>query len=1420
MKLTGKERGERIKAANVCFRCLGKGHFSKGCWAKCSKCKGKHNVLMCGIRLESRPNIDNDDVKVTYELNNNDVGLGLSSNHVGVTLSNVSPPNKICTVLQTAKVQVVGANGIPYVAKLMFDNGSDRTYVASNFVKKSRPKWVASEPISYSAFGGSNSNRSKQSNIFDLVLLDCNNAPHSLVAAEIPKICQPLLRPTIPTKLLNTFSNVQLADNYLNNSHMDIDILVGLDAYWKLMIPGNIIQAEGIVAQKSVFGWVLSGSWLTPSHIPFTPSQMLCISNVSENELHKFWDLESVGICPKESIDQCESNFVLQEFSKKVSFFNGRYEVALPWKNEAAKNNLINNEKLAVKRLDKLHLKLDKDPQLKTEYYNVFHNYEQEGIIEEIPCNEIVSQHPTYYMPHRPVVRESSTSTKVRPVFDASASSYNGISLNDCLMTGPSLNPDLVEILIRFRRWPVALTADITKAFLQISMKQEDRDVHRFLLKGKNSIRFMRFLRVPFGNTASPFLLNATIKYHLQKYPHTEVVNELEEDMYVDNWLSGADSVNEACAKFNESREVFAHAGMPLSKWCSNNKLATAKFCDKIDRINEDEATSVLGLQWYSSSDQFSFEGLELNSQVELVSTKRFVLSLIARLFDPLGLISPFVMYAKILFQDIWRLGLDWDDLLPPELQVKFLKWVESSKCLKSWNINRCYFPDMPWNSFCNLELHAFGDASQKGYGACVYIRTPVQDGSYKVTLVAARSRVAPIKTVTLPRLELMGALLCARLIIFVRTALHFGKDISHFCWTDSKIALAWIQGDPCKWKMFVANRVTEIQSLTSPSCWHHCSGKDNPADLISRGILADQLLSNSLWLYGPSWLSKPLSFCQLGRSLFSTSEESKSKDVVSCVAVTPPPPLFDFHKWSHFNTAHYVVALVLRFINNCKPHISKLSGPLTSDEWDNAKIKLFYCVQREAYPQEISALLRNKSLPKGSKLIKLDPFLDNQDLLRIKGRLENAELSYESKHPIIIPNGHIAKLLISFQHSFLKHAGVSTLVSTLRGNFWIIGVRRLAKSIISKCVRCQRHDSRACSQPVAPLPELRVKSAPPFTVTGLDFAGPLFCADFPSKKFYILLFTCAVVRAVHLELTDSMSLYDCLLAVRRFIARRGLPSVFYSDNAKTFVAASIHLQKLYGPLSPRWKFIVPRSPWWGGWWERLVRSVKTALRKTLGSHTLPRSEIETTLHEVEACVNSRPLTYVGDEPDSSSPLSPSHFLIGRSSGFLIEVNNKPSGVSVKDLKGREVLRNQTLDKFWKLWSNDYITNLPPVVKGFVSNCNLKKGDIVLIKEDNVARLKWPLGVIVDVFPGKDGILRSVNVKTSQGIINRPIQRLHNLEISSFDSDTVAEIAHTNYDAVADISQDSSEVVSDPKGSLEYHTRKGRIIKAPVKLNL
>ena len=743
LKLSSADREERIRGARLCFKCLGKGHVSRGCRHKCTKCNGNHNILCCS-KTEANSVKDSDkqlcdpiptevvsppgDDSVSYV---NHVGMAHSKPRLSQNLL-----SQTCSVLQTAKVRVFGETGLSREATVLFDTGSDRSYVSSNFVGRIKPKWVSSEPISYSAFGGGKSNKGKLCNVYDMTLMDCKDVGHSLLAVEVPTICTPLIRPSVPCELLSAFTSVQLADDYKNNRHMTVDILVGLDAYWRFVDPSKFHQVEGLVAQESVFGWLLSGSWTTLFSREIVSTQMLCIENVSDSALRNFWDLESVGIRTDDAVfNRSFPDPVLKKFSETIKFDNGRYEVALPWKSSAAKENIINNERLARKRLEGLNRKFEKDPNLREQYDAVFQGYEQEGIIEEVPSSEIISPYPIYYLPHRPVVRESSSSTKVRPVFDASAVSYNGISLNDCLESGPSLNPNLVEILIRFRRWKVALTADITKAFLQICIRREDQDVHRFLWHCQGSIRTMRFNRVPFGNKSSPFLLNATIKHHLESFPSSKVVEELRDNLYVDDWLSGADSIDEGCAKFTEACNILAQAGMSLSKWKSNSKILTDKFNQNLDHQNEQEAIKVLGMQWFSSLDCFSFDGLDLGSHLELVSTKRAVLSLIARLFDPLGLISPFVMFAKVLFQDVWRLGLDWDEVLPEELQFKFQKWVKGIEILKTWKINRCYSPDLLWKSSSGVELHAFGDACEKGYGACVYLRIPLQDVFLKCLL-------------------------------------------------------------------------------------------------------------------------------------------------------------------------------------------------------------------------------------------------------------------------------------------------------------------------------------------------------------------------------------------------------------------------------------------------------------------------------------------------------------------------------------------------------------------------------------------------------------------------------------------------------------------------------------------------------------
>ncbi|KAK3883912.1 hypothetical protein Pcinc_011767 [Petrolisthes cinctipes] len=437
-KLTRDELVEKLRTLGLCFRCLEKGHISRGCKHKCSKCQGYHNVLFC---LKGQPKVTSNNVpSVSESVQPAGDSVPVTSesrtqspvSYVGVALCKTQKGSEhlksTCCVLQTAKVRVINGEGKSVDATVLFDTGSDRSYVSKSLVKNVRPTWLNSEPISYSAFGN-NSSQGHMCNLYDLRLEDCKGLVHSLVAVEINTICAPLIRPRVPEDTLRGYEYLPLADDYLHNQHINVDILVGVDSYWKFMLPNQICLQKGLVAQECVFGWVLSGSWTSCSPMGVS-TQLLCVNGVSEASLSKFWDLESVGVTCKEALTD-DSNRVQQTFTEHVKFVDGRYEVTLPWKSDTARSQLQDNVKLAKKRLSNLCHRFQKDPRLKEEYDAVFRAYEKEGICEEVPPSQLKSVHPTYYLPHRPVVRESSSSTKIRPVFDASAAGYNGVSLND-----------------------------------------------------------------------------------------------------------------------------------------------------------------------------------------------------------------------------------------------------------------------------------------------------------------------------------------------------------------------------------------------------------------------------------------------------------------------------------------------------------------------------------------------------------------------------------------------------------------------------------------------------------------------------------------------------------------------------------------------------------------------------------------------------------------------------------------------------------------------------------------------------------------------------------------------------------------------------------------------------------------------------
>ena len=661
--------------------------------------------------------------------------------------------------------------------------------------------------------------------------------------------------------------------------------------------------------------------------------------------------------------------------------------------------------------------------------------------------------------------------------------------------------------------------------------------------------------------------------------------------------------------------------------------------------------------------------------------------------------------------------------------------------------------------------LIGFGDASERGYGAAVYIRTLHPNGDVKIALVCAKTKIAPLKIQTIPRLELCAAHLLAKLLNFVVRSMESKISISKiFALTDSSVVMDWIIGSPHRWKIFVANRVVKIHELVPPPHWFHIDGKNNIADCLSRSLSPSQLIENSSWFSGPEWLylesdSWPLhKLNQL--SVISQEEKSVAFPVTKTSVSVLHDLMLHFSSWSKLCRA---VGYVLRFLKIIPKNCTFSPADLVIAET---------YLLREIQLEEFVALRRNKLVP--SSLRTLCPFIKD-GLVRVGGRLNNSNLSYEHQHPILLPKKHhVVQLLIDFHHKLNFHAGSNLLLSLLRQKYWVVGGRSVVRNYVKNCNHCFRSKPRPTYPLMADLPAARFQEVKPFLHTGVDFAGPFSVTiskhrGVKTQKAYLCLFVCMSVKALHLELASELSSECFLNCFKRFLARRGPVIKMFSDRGTNFVGAkheldSIHewfsSQRLHEELTAQkihWSFNPPHSPHMGGLWESNIKSVKTHLFKVIGQQILTFEELYTIFTQIEAILNSRPLCWLSSDPNDPAPLTPAHFL------NLSPLKSLPA-IDVLDVPINRLTRKQLLDQlvqsFWQRWRVEYLHLLQTRQKWYKPDYPISVGMLVLVLLDNVPPLHWPLGVIEKVFPGKDNIIRTAQVRYKNNSYVRPVIKL------------------------------------------------------------
>ncbi|XP_028167833.1 uncharacterized protein LOC114358151 [Ostrinia furnacalis] len=922
--------------------------------------------------------------------------------------------------------------------------------------------------------------------------------------------------------------------------------------------------------------------------------------------LKKFWELEAEPSLPKMKMLTAEEQACEALFSQTTKRdVDGRYIVKLPFKSVDPPCKQGDSKRIAFKRFLMLENRLIKNPDLKRDYTKVIHEYHDMNHMEKV--SDPLS--PGVYIPHHVVIRQDKTTTKNRVVFDASCTDSNGVSLNGDLMIGPTLQPELRHLIMRWRCFPISLVADIVKMYRQVKVAEEDTDFQRILWREnrESDVQHYRLLRVTFGLSCAPYLAVRA----LQQLAYDEGSDfplaspRVLNDFYMDDLLTGCHSVSEGAQIFQEMTQLLARGGFPLQKWSTNNKELAALMNEdtpaKDLELKTDDIMKILGLAWDRESDEFRC--IVTLPPLECPVTKRKVISDIARLYDPLGWIAPAITMAKIFIQRLWLSGIEWDDELPSSLLDDWIKFRNDLSQLTVVRMPR--WVNLSKSDQC-VELHGFSDASNVAYAAVVYIRIIDQDGMIYVHLITSKTRVAPIKQVSIPRLELCGAVLLAKLLNEVAEILNIPKTQIH-AWTDSTIVLAWLRSHPSRWKTFIANRVSEILTITDATQWSHVGTKENPADCASRGLLPSEFTNNLLWKEGPKWLYKEKILYTTGVTDTNMEErKQKIKCYNNCEGVHDDL----FSRFSSLIKLTRVLSYCRRVLQWRQPkgeRTDTANVTLTAKEIKETLYTYIKIIQGQQFSDDIECLQKTGKLNKKSTLNSLSAFLDSNQILRVGGRLHHAHISEDMKHPIIIPHkSHLTTLLIRQAHESTMHGGPQLMLNYLRSTYWIINVKGLVRQYVRRCVTCIRHSAQPNQPFMGQLPSSRVTAHRPFLACGVDYAGPISIRvskgrGHRSTKGYICLFICMSTRAIHLEAVSDMTSQGFLAAFKRFVARRGHVADMWSDNGTTFVGSARELRDLFdverssvaqeianwlSSNQTNWHFIPPRSPNFGGLWE------------------------------------------------------------------------------------------------------------------------------------------------------------------------------------------------------------------------------------------
>ncbi|KAL0819980.1 hypothetical protein ABMA28_007977 [Loxostege sticticalis] len=1331
-QLKVSERWDYVRDNKLCFRCVGRAHSRSACRSKqrCEVCKYTHHTLLHMPKNEPAG-------QETVTLTNSTSGKAL---------------------LKVIPVIVRTSDGRERETHALLDDGATVSILDAALGGGGEGPAI---PLKIVTARGQSVTDSA-SRLLEVEVAGPNGEWHRINVRTMRNLNLP--GQSVPQHVLR------------DNKHLrDLDcgemrgakpmLLLGQDNY-ELIISRDLKQGKSgcPVASLTKLGWVVHGP---VGRAPSSDSEQ--VNLLSDNDLNSLvreqFELEAIGIreLPRR---HAEDDRALDILSKTGRRQGDSWEVGLLWKTDDI--DLPDNYEYAKKRLLNVERRMDRDPN-----YAKLYSQQIDRLLELNYAHKVekLESTPIWYLPHFGVVNPNKPG-KLRLVFDAAAT-YRGTCLNDNLLTGPDMLNSLLGILFNFRSGCIAFTADIADMFLRIKVRVQDRGAQLFLWRGADRDRepdVYSMSSMIFGAVSSPasaiYILNKNAEQYSSECPLA--VKAINQRHYMDDYLDSVDRLSEAKQLIEEVSRIHAGGGFQIRGWTTNSaelreSLPTMVPGNVSLDFSPDKVERTLGMLWSPDTDSLRFDLTfkrlpEEITQGKIVPTKRQFLKFIMSVFDPLGILYPCVIQSRIIMQKVWQSGIQWDEQLRDSEAELWFRWLSNLSQLEEVDVPRWYGlrRDKP------VELHVFGDASELAYAAVAYIVGESLDGQRRAAMVMGKARVTPVKIVSIPRLELQAAVLACRLAETVKGKLDMVIS-KQFLWTDSKTVYHWVHSDAREFQKFVSHRLAEIDCKSQRSDWRWVPTLQNPADEATR---MDWPNTNNMWVSGPSFLCDP----QVQWPSPDVSPPAADEEQLERVHIVQQPaePLLDVTRVSTWTRAVRVMARVLAFVGRAR-RTQPRSTEVTADNVRAAETYLLKSAQAQDFKEEIRAREARVEIPKGSRIKALDPELDEEGLLRVGGRLRAAlELSYDEKHPIILDGRNpIARLIVRAHHTRALHANHETVINSVRERYWVLRLRATVKKIVAECQLCRVKRAQPCAPKMGNLPATRVATTRrAFVHCGLDYFGPMdVVIGRRREKRWGVLFTCLATRAVHLELAASLSADSAILALRRLIARRGQPAIIMSDRGTNFVGANTELRaalrelehdKLREAVSERgieWRYNPPASPHMGGAWERLVRSVKNALRATLHEKA-PREEVlYTLLVEAELVINSRPLTYVPDDPEQPTVITPNHLLLGTASGAAPMKSAAPRDV---DARRQWVRVNALADEFWRRWLREYLPSLQERQKWHDNGPNVKVNDIVIVADGNQPRNQWPRGIVSAVHAGSDNIVRSVDIRTAHGTLRRP----------------------------------------------------------------